>query len=126
MSVKLPNSVGKARQRIAGDGTSWITEYAAMAAGLSGYLCGMYLWFQWGKQQGLSDLGFAAELFLSQVVLLIETAFHELGHVLGLSHVSNNDRLMTGLGTFNITNPPPDLIASEINTMVGSGLSTPL
>lgn len=54
------------------------------------------------------------------------TLGHELGHVLGLSHVNNNDRLMTGNGTFNITNAPPDLINSEINTMIGSGLSTPL
>ncbi len=45
---------------------------------------------------------------------------HELGHVLGLSHVNNNDRLMTGNGTANITNPPPDLVASEIATMVAS------
>jgi predicted Zn-dependent protease len=45
---------------------------------------------------------------------------HEVGHVLGLSHVNNNDRLMTGNGTANITNPPPDLIESERQTMEGS------
>ena len=48
------------------------------------------------------------------------TMAHEVGHVLGLSHVNNNDRLMTGNGTSNITNPPPDLIASEITTMNSS------
>ena len=48
---------------------------------------------------------------------------HELGHVLGLSHVNNNDRLMTGNGTANITNPPPDLVASEVATMVASALT---
>ena len=48
------------------------------------------------------------------------TLGHEVGHVLGLGHVNNNDRLMTGNGTFNITNPPPDLIASEVNTMNAS------
>ena len=51
------------------------------------------------------------------------TFAHEVGHVLGLFHVNNNDRLMTGNGTSNITNPPPDLIASEINTMVASPLT---
>lgn len=48
------------------------------------------------------------------------TLGHEVGHVLGLSHVNNNDRLMTGNGTANITNPPPDLISSEITTMKDS------
>jgi hypothetical protein len=51
------------------------------------------------------------------------TMGHEIGHVLGLFHVNDNDRLMTGNGTANITNPPPDLIASEVTTMVNSPLS---
>jgi hypothetical protein len=41
------------------------------------------------------------------------TLGHEVGHVLSLRHVDNNDRLMTGNGTFNITNPPPDITANE-------------
>jgi len=48
------------------------------------------------------------------------TLAHELGHVLGLAHVSDNNRLMTGNGTDNITNPPPDIIASEASTMAAS------
>lgn len=48
------------------------------------------------------------------------TLAHEIGHVLGLSHVNDNNRLMTGNGTDNITNPPPDLIASESATMLAS------
>ena len=41
------------------------------------------------------------------------TIAHEIGHVLDLIHVNNNDLLMTGNGTANITDPPPDLVASE-------------
>ena len=51
------------------------------------------------------------------------TLGHEVGHVLSLNHVNNNDRLMTGNGTGNITNPPPDLVPSEATTMVGSPLT---
>lgn len=51
------------------------------------------------------------------------TFAHEQGHVLGLSHVNNNDRLMTGNGTFNITNPPPDLVAAECTTMQASAIT---
>ena len=51
------------------------------------------------------------------------TLGHEVGHVLGLSHVNDNDRLMTGNGTGNITNPPPDLIGSETTTMLDSALT---
>jgi len=50
----------------------------------------------------------------------IYTLGHEVGHVLGLRHVSDNNRLMTGNGTSNITNPPPDLISTEVNTMRAS------
>ncbi len=48
------------------------------------------------------------------------TLGHEVGHILGLRHVNDNDRLMTGNGTGNITNPPPELVASELATMLTS------
>ncbi|MDR7161733.1 hemopexin repeat-containing protein, partial [Arthrobacter sp. BE255] len=51
------------------------------------------------------------------------TLAHEAGHVLDLNHVDDNDRLMTGNGTGNITNPPPDIIGSEIATMLASEFS---
>jgi hypothetical protein len=51
------------------------------------------------------------------------TLAHEVGHVLGLNHVSDNDRLMTGNGTANITNPPPDLTSTESTTMDNSTLT---
>ena len=53
------------------------------------------------------------------------TVAHEVGHVLGLAHVGDNNRLMTGNGTANITNPPPDLIPSEVSTMQSSRLTIP-
>ncbi len=51
------------------------------------------------------------------------TLGHEVGHVLGLNHINDNDRLMTENGTANITNPPPDLVNSEIQTMQSSALT---
>ncbi|RZI53804.1 MAG: hypothetical protein EOP16_00940 [Pseudonocardia sp.] len=63
------------------------------------------------------------------------TLAHEVGHVLGLRHVDDPpppdssappallDRLMTGRGTANITNPPPDVIATERLTLRGSRLT---
>ncbi|MGI8806391.1 MAG: matrixin family metalloprotease, partial [Acidimicrobiales bacterium] len=51
------------------------------------------------------------------------TMAHEVGHVLGLGHVNDNNRLMTGNGTGNITNPPPDIAASEANVMLASPLT---
>ncbi|MFF7872171.1 hypothetical protein ACFZCT_37885, partial [Streptomyces qaidamensis] len=51
------------------------------------------------------------------------TLGHEVGHVLNLRHVDDNDRLMTGNGTANITNPPPDLVAGEVRTMLDSPFS---
>lgn len=56
------------------------------------------------------------------------TLAHEIGHVLGLNHCDSAgarlfDRLMTGGGTANITNPPPDLIGSEATTMRDSALT---
>jgi Metallo-peptidase family M12B Reprolysin-like len=58
------------------------------------------------------------------------TLAHEVGHVFGLNHVDSSgsclfDRLMTGCGTGGITNPPPDLIQSEVDTMNNSDLTRP-
>ncbi|MFN2589068.1 MAG: hypothetical protein ABR613_13260 [Actinomycetota bacterium] len=58
------------------------------------------------------------------------TLGHEIGHVLGLPHCDTDDnclldRLMTGCGTSNITNPPPDLVAAEVGVMQGSSLTVP-
>ena len=63
------------------------------------------------------------------------TLAHEVGHVLSLQHVDDPpppdpaappllDRLMTGRGTWKITNPPPDLASTEIATIAGHGLAT--
>jgi hypothetical protein len=63
---------------------------------------------------------------------------HEIGHNLGLGHPdqascgppppmpppSMTDRLMTCTWLGNITNPPPDLIQSEVDTMNNSPLNT--
>ena len=46
---------------------------------------------------------------------------HEVGHVLGLQHVTSSDSLMFPSTAW--TNTPPDLAASEIRTMTGSDLT---
>jgi hypothetical protein len=56
-------------------------------------------------------------------IATVWTLAHEVGHVLGLSHVNDNNRLMTGNGTSNITNLPPDLISTEVNSMRASTLT---
>ena len=48
------------------------------------------------------------------------TFAHELGHVLGLTHVFSPNRLMTLYGTDNIRNPPPDIIQREIDLILTS------
>ena len=42
---------------------------------------------------------------------------HEIGHVLGLVHLNDNDRFMTGNETTNTRNPPLDLISTEVSTL---------
>ena len=51
------------------------------------------------------------------------TLGHEVGHVLGLDRVDDNNRLMTENGTDRITNPPPDLNAFEIVNLLGDNLA---
>ncbi|HEX7344877.1 MAG TPA: zinc-dependent metalloprotease family protein [bacterium] len=56
-------------------------------------------------------------------VATVWTMAHEVGHVLSLIHVSDNNRLMTDGGTANIINPPPDLVSTEVNAMRASTLT---
>jgi hypothetical protein len=59
----------------------------------------------------------------SAVVVRNATRFtfaHEVGHILGLNHVNDNTRLMTGNGTANITVAVPVLTSGEALTMDAS------
>jgi hypothetical protein len=48
------------------------------------------------------------------------TLAHQIGHVLGLDHVNGVDRLMTGRSTDTIEAAVPELVASEVATMMDS------
>jgi hypothetical protein len=48
------------------------------------------------------------------------TLAHEVGHILGLDHVPDLTRLMTGAGTGRITRNPPDLAESERQIIIAS------
>jgi hypothetical protein len=52
------------------------------------------------------------------------TLAHLLGHLLGLDDIAftDHDRLMN-IGTFSVTNPPPDLTKDEIDKILASPLS---
>lgn len=54
------------------------------------------------------------------------TLGHEVGHNLTLRHVTGSDRLMTGGGTGNITNAPPDIAPGEANTIKAQLLTHPV
>ena len=56
-------------------------------------------------------------------IATVWTLAHEVGHILGLGHINDNNRLMTGNGTANITNPPPNLVSTEVNSMRESTLT---
>jgi hypothetical protein len=48
------------------------------------------------------------------------TFAHELGHVLGLSHVTDTTNIMHGGGTNNITQDPPNFTENQCNTIKNS------
>jgi hypothetical protein len=52
------------------------------------------------------------------------TLGHEVGHVLGLAHVNDDENLMTDGSTDNIDNPPPELNANQVTIMQASALTS--
>jgi hypothetical protein len=68
-------------QRIAGDGTSLIVDKLAVLFSLAGYFGGQYLWVRWGMRAQLPIIHGYSVWILLVAAVLIETVFHELGHV---------------------------------------------
>jgi hypothetical protein len=68
--------------RIAGDGTSRLSETLALLIGIAGTLAGMSLWRRWASSQGLPpSFGLAFWIDMPIALLLIIT-IHESGHAL--------------------------------------------
>jgi hypothetical protein len=86
----------------------------------------------WGQQHKDRQIGLATGAAAIAQIASQWTLAHEVGHVLGLSHISgentpacttpNFTRLMTGCSTSNITGTPT-VVQSEINTMRASNLT---
>jgi hypothetical protein len=88
-----------------------------------------------GGNNGFAPLGLPSAVVAS--IASPWTLAHEVGHSLNLSHIPGEStgclppgttcctadftRLMTGCGTNNIINPPPDLTAAEVTVMDSRG-----
>lgn len=72
--------------RVAGDGTSRFLDAVAWIVGVGGYFGGRYLWWQWGRANGMVPERGHSNLAVFLAALLIMALLHESGHAItGLS-----------------------------------------